>query len=162
MAPSTQSPAVHVPVNVPRDAADCSTPSSHSPDAMSPSGAPANPAVSAEEPILDAERLEAYHLALELHVLVSQLVPLQSRILRDQLERASLSAVLNTAEGAGRRSVREKRRFYTIARGSAMECAAAVDVLRLRRLAPASACASARSLALRVVQMLTKLHGALR
>jgi four helix bundle protein len=99
---------------------------------------------------------------LELHVLAAQLVPVQNRVLRDQLERASLSVVLNLAEGAGRRSIREKRRFYTIARGSATECAAAVDVLRLRRLAPVGACASARSLALRVVQMLTKLDAALR
>ena len=119
---------------------------------------PASPAaVGAPAPLLDAERLEVYHLALELHVLAAQLVPVQNRVLRDQLERASLSAVLNLAEGAGRRSVREKRRFYTIARGSATECAAAVDVLRLRRLAPEGACASARGLALRVVQMLTKL-----
>ena len=124
---------------------------------------PATPAAAGEPaPLLDAEKLEVYHLALELHVLAAQLVPVQNRVLRDQLERASLSVVLNLAEGAGRRSVREKRRFYTIARGSATECAAAVDVLRLRRLAPESGCASARSLALRVVQMLTKLDAALR
>jgi four helix bundle protein len=149
-------------VNVPRDGAESSTQSSRPHDATSLSPAPSDTITSAEESVLDAEKLEVYHLALELHVLAAQLVPVQNRVLRDQLERASLSVVLNLAEGAGRRSVREKRRFYTIARGSATECAAAVDVLRLRRLAPQGACASARSLALRVVQMLTKLDAALR
>jgi hypothetical protein len=48
-----------------------------------------------------------------------------------------------------------------MARGSAAETAAIVDVLRLRRLAPEGQCRSARSLALRVVQLLTKLDKAL-
>jgi len=113
------------------------------------------------EPILDAEKLVVYQVALELQVLASGLVPPHHRVLHDQLERASLSIVLNIAEGAGRRSRKDKRRLYTIARGSACECAAAVDVLRRRHLAPEGACASARSLALRVVQMLTKLDRAL-
>jgi len=58
-------------------------------------------------------------------------------------------------------SRRDKRRFYTMARGSATETAAIVDVLLRRRLAPEAACRSARSLALRVVQMLTRLDAAL-
>lgn len=112
-------------------------------------------------PVLDAEKLICYALALELQLLASGLVPAQHRVLQDQLERASLSVVLNIAEGAGRRSRRDKRRFYSIARGSATECAAIVDVLRLRGLAPEGACRTARSLALRVVQLLTKLDQAL-
>jgi len=48
-----------------------------------------------------------------------------------------------------------------IARGSATETAAAIDVLRLRHLAPLAACANARQLALRVVQLITKLDAAL-
>jgi hypothetical protein len=51
--------------------------------------------------------------------------------------------------------------MYAIARGSAMETAAIIDVLRLRRLAPEGQCRSARSLSLRVVQLLTKLGKAL-
>jgi hypothetical protein len=43
--------------------------------------------------------------------------------------------VLNIAEGAGQRSRPQKRRFYAIARGSAMECAAVLDVLRLSAVA---------------------------
>ena len=112
-------------------------------------------------PKLDAERLTVYHVALELQAMTPLLVPAHQRVLHDQLERASLSAVLNIAEGAGRHSRRDKRRHYAIARGSAMETAAAIDVVRLRRLAPEVVCDQARSLALRVIQMLSKLSDAL-
>ena len=112
-------------------------------------------------PVLDAEKLVVYAVALELQVLCAALVPVHHRVLQDQLERSSLSCVLNVAESAGRRSRKDKRRFVAIARGSATETAAVIDVLRLRRLAPEAACAAARSLALRVVQLLTKLDAAL-
>jgi four helix bundle protein len=115
----------------------------------------------AAPPLLDAEKLYCYQLALELQVLCGTLAPMTHRVLQDQLERASLSVVCNIAEGAGRRSRKDKRRMYAIARGSATETAAIVDVLRLRRLAPEGACASARTLALRVVQLLTKLDASL-
>ena len=107
--------------------------------------------------VLDAEKLEVYGLALELHAFAASKVPTLSRVLRDQLERASLSVVLNLAEGGGRRSRKDKARHYTYARGSATEVAACFDVLKIRKLAPASECARGRSLAIRVVQMLTKL-----
>lgn len=112
-------------------------------------------------PILDAEKLVCYDLALELQVLCGTLTPAGHRVLQDQLERASLSVVCNIAEGAGRRSRKDKRRMYAIARGSATETAAIVDVLRLRHLAPEGQCRQARSLAVRVVQLLTKLDKAL-
>ena len=115
----------------------------------------------AAPPKLDAEKLICYNLALELQALCATLVPPNHRVLQDQLERASLSVVCNIAEGAGRRSRKDKRRFYTMARGSATESAAIVDVLRLRQLAPERACATARSYALRIVQLLTKLDAAL-
>jgi four helix bundle protein len=113
-------------------------------------------------PRLDAEKLVVYDLALELHAFASGLVghP-QQRVVKDQLERASLSVVLNVAEGAGRRSKRDKRRFYTYARGSATECAAIADVLRARRLAPARSCDTLRAYSIRVVQLLTKLDASL-
>lgn len=130
------------------------------PQALPPTHALAAPVSAEVAPVLDAEKLVAYHLALELQVLATGLVPAHHRVLQDQLERASLSAVLNVAEGAGRHSRKEKRHFYAIARGSAMETAAAIDVLRARRLAPEAACLTARSLAVRVIQVLTKLGAA--
>jgi four helix bundle protein len=110
---------------------------------------------------LDAEKLQVYRVALEANALAAELVAADRRVLRDQLERASLSSVLNMSEGAGRRSRRDKRRHYAIARGSAMECAAAVDVVRVRGLASAEDCANVRALYVRIIQMLTKLDAAL-
>ena len=107
--------------------------------------------------VLDAEKLRVYHVALELQVMANTLVPSIHRVVRDQFERASLSVVLNLAEGCGRVSRRQKRYHYGVARGSATECAALTDVLRLRRLAPAADCFRARSLAARCIQMTTKL-----
>jgi four helix bundle protein len=57
------------------------------------------------------------------------------------------------AEGAASK----KARFYAMARGSATECAAVIDLVLVRGLAPASTCRQARSLLIRVIQMLTKL-----
>ena len=113
--------------------------------------------ISTADHVLDVERLTVYHVALELQCMANTLVPSVNRVLRDQFERASLSVVLNQAEGCGRVSRRQKRYHYGIARGSATECAALTDVLRLRKLAPASDCYKARFLAVRCVQMTTKL-----
>ncbi|MEX0329917.1 MAG: four helix bundle protein [Puniceicoccaceae bacterium] len=49
--------------------------------------------------------------------------------IRDQIERASISIPLNIAEGNGKFTPRDKCRFFDIARGSAMECAACLDIL---------------------------------
>jgi four helix bundle protein len=114
-------------------------------------------------PLLEHERLDAYSVALQFHAQACTLLPrLGARALRDQLERASLGVVLNIAEGAGRRSSADKRRFYEMARGSAMESAAIVDVLRLRDLASPAACGEARTLVVRIVQMLSRLAGPIR
>jgi 23S rRNA-intervening sequence protein len=51
----------------------------------------------------------------------------------------------------------DKARFLAIARGSATECAAILDVVRIRGLAPVSDCLAGRTLLVRIVQMLTKL-----
>jgi four helix bundle protein len=51
------------------------------------------------------------------------------RITKDQLRRASLSIVLNIAEGSGRFTKPAKRNFYVIAKGSVYECSALFDIL---------------------------------
>jgi len=45
-----------------------------------------------------------------------------------QIRRAALSVHLNIAEGCSRRSAAERKRFYEIARGSAIEIDAALDI----------------------------------
>jgi four helix bundle protein len=107
---------------------------------------------------LEHERLDVYRAALEFVPLALSLVPRQGeRVMLDQLERASQSIVLNIAEGAGRHARGEKRRFYEIAKGSALECAAILDVLRVRGIGTPEGHAQARALIIRIAQMLRAL-----
>ena len=107
---------------------------------------------------LSHETLDVYQLALKFHAGVMSLIPNKGqRNLRDQMERASLSIVLNLAEGAGRCTPPERRRHFIIALGSVYECAAILDILRLRRIAPPSRCSNARNYAVRIAQMLARL-----
>jgi four helix bundle protein len=48
--------------------------------------------------------------------------------MQDQLNRASLSAALNLAEGSAKPTVADKKRFYNIAFGSAREVQAVLDL----------------------------------
>ena len=107
---------------------------------------------------LSHESLDVYQLALKFHLGVTDLLPRRSSpTLRDQLERASTSIILNIAEGAGRRSPADRRRYFVIAQGSTYECAAILDILRLRRIAQPSRCLNARNYAVRIAQMLGRL-----
>ena len=54
--------------------------------------------------------------------------PRGNAYLNDQLKRAVTSITLNFAEGYGKNSRREQRRFFTIARGSANEVGAIMDI----------------------------------
>lgn len=51
------------------------------------------------------------------------------RSIKDQLRRASNSIVLNIAEGSSRLSRADRKNFYVIARGSALECKAALEII---------------------------------
>ena len=107
---------------------------------------------------LDAERLEVYRVAREFDLFAARVLPRRGcKWLRDQLARASSSIVLNIAEGAGRYARPEKAHFYRIARGSAMECAGALDVALGRGLVTAAAHRHGRGMLIRVMQMLTRL-----
>jgi four helix bundle protein len=93
-------------------------------------------------PQFDHEKLRAYQEALRFMAWVEPLFEKLSAKLaaRDQLDRASTSIVLNIAEGNGKRSHPDRCRFFDIARGSALECAACLDVLVIKqRLAQAEA-----------------------
>ena len=108
----------------------------------------------------DHERLDVYGAAIDFVVLANDVVerlPRGRAYLADQLQRAATSVVLNVAEGAGEFSSAEKARFYRMAKRSATECAAILDVVqRLELVAPLSL-GVGRDLLLRIVSMLTKM-----
>ena len=67
-----------------------------------------------------------YDLAVEFYR-ESQTITL-ARHLKEQLDRAASSVVLNLAEGSGRGSAADQVRFYLIAFGSLRECQAILDL----------------------------------
>ena len=77
------------------------------------------------------EKLFVYQRAIEFVAwLEPMLQELPSTIAaKSQLDRASTSVPLNIAEGNGKFSPKDRARFFQIAQGSALECAAALDVL---------------------------------
>jgi len=112
----------------------------------------------ADTPSLDPQRLDCYRVAVEFATAAPRLIPRGHGDLRTQLSRAAASIALNLAEGVGRRAPAERAHFYSIARGSAMECGAIVDLVRSLGLAPVAGCKEAQWLLVRIVQMLTKLE----
>jgi four helix bundle protein len=106
------------------------------------------------------EKLDVYQRSVEFLAVAWQLgeaLPRGQSALADQLRRAALSVPLNIAEGTGRVGEADVSRHRGIARGSAMECAAILDVLRVLSLASPDLLAKGRSLLLRIVSMLTRL-----
>ena len=75
----------------------------------------------------------------------------------DQLDRASLSTLLNTAEGNGKRQGRQRAKFFDDARGSAVECAACLDALRAKGFATDERIKDGKTMLVRIVGMLTNL-----
>jgi four helix bundle protein len=119
-----------------------------------------NPATSNPEPFLPCERLDVYRVALEFRQSLGILDTVRNiSALRDQIFRASDSIVLNIAEGAGRIARADKRRHYSYALGSAMECGAALALLFARGALRDIAYLERRMMIIRVIQMLYRLAG---
>jgi four helix bundle protein len=104
--------------------------------------------------------LDVYHLALDFLVLangVIEALPRGKGHLADQFTRASISIVLNLAEGAGKHSKPDKRRYYLTARGSATECAALLDIALRLKLLDETGHKRGKEMVVRIVSMLIKL-----
>jgi four helix bundle protein len=116
--------------------------------------------VGVHRPQLDFERLDVYRCAIEflaVAVRVTAHMPRGQSDLRDQLRRASTSIPLNIAEASGKTGAADRARFHSIARGSALECAAILDVLRLLRAESADDLDEGKRLVSRIVAMLSKM-----
>lgn len=107
----------------------------------------------------DHEKLRVYQEALRFVAWTGSLLresPAKSAA-RENLDRASTSAVLNIAEGNGKRSSADRCRFLDIARGSALECAACLDVLVARKLLDSMKAEEGKLMLVGIVSMLAGL-----
>lgn len=75
------------------------------------------------------DNFRTYKLAVKLYREVSTLP--MPRHLKDQLLRAASSVVLNLAEGDGKRTSKDRRRFFEIAWGSLQEVTAILDLAQI-------------------------------
>lgn len=110
--------------------------------------------------MLSFQRLDVYQRAIEFLALVYDIVdslPRGNADRADQLTRSAESVVRNIAEGAGRWSEADSANRYKIARGEAMESAASLDVMRLRKLITDGRYERGSQLLEGVVAMLTKM-----
>ena len=110
--------------------------------------------------MLSFQRLDVYQRAIEFLTLVGDIVgdlPRGHADRGDQLVRAAESVLRNIAEGAGRWSQADSARHYKIARGEAMECAASLDVMKLRKIVSVQRYDDGIRLLESVVSMLTKM-----
>jgi len=110
--------------------------------------------------MLSFQKLRVYQRSIEFLALTMDLIaalPKGHAELADQLLRAAQSQPRNIAEGAGRRTAVDQARFYTHARGSAMEAAAALDTMLVMKLITESSYRRGIELLEAIVGMLTRM-----
>lgn len=116
---------------------------------------------------MDHEKLDVYQIELQFVAwatdLTAELFDLPEAKTRpiaeafDHLDRAALSSLFNTAEGNGRRQMKQRAKFFDDARGSATECAACLDALVSKRACSGQRIESGKAMLIRIVSMLSKL-----
>jgi len=106
-------------------------------------------------PRFDHEKLNVYQASLKFVTWATELISnVQVKAaVKDQLDRAS-SVPLNIAEGNGKFAIRDRCRYLDFARGSALECAACLDVLVAKQLTDTGAIAEGKQQLFEIVSML--------
>jgi len=107
-------------------------------------------------PRFDHEKLTVYQSSLRFVTWASELIAKveAKAAVKDQLDRASTSVPLNIAEGNRKFAIRDRCRYLDFARGSALECAACLDVLVAKRLTETEAITDGKQQLFEVVSML--------
>lgn len=105
---------------------------------------------------LDHEKLNVYQASLRF---IAWTVPLLDKSfggasVRNQLDRASTSVPLNIAEGNGKFTSPDRCRFFDIARGSALESAACLDVMVAKGFAKTDEIQAGKAILVQIVSML--------
>ncbi|MEY2500737.1 MAG: hypothetical protein QOI07_1071 [Verrucomicrobiota bacterium] len=114
-------------------------------------------------PYFDHEKLKVYQSAIGFISWSTDLLVVETAkaAVKDQLDRASTSVALNIAEGNGKFAIRDRCRFLDFARGSALECAACLDVLVAKRLVEGPTIRAGKDQLLEIVSMLVGLINSL-
>ena len=108
------------------------------------------------KPMFDHEKLEVYQKTIEFVGVGHQMlegIP-KSSSLWSQFDRAMISIPLNIAEGNGKWSPRDRCRFFDIAHGSALECAAILDVCATKAYLTAVDASESKATLAEIVRML--------
>ena len=108
------------------------------------------------DPMFSHEKLVVYQRSIEFVAWTQPVIEsLPGKVsARDQLDRASTSVPLNLAEGNAKFSQADRARFFQIAHGSAVECAACLDVLVARKVMGADAANEGKAQLESIVNML--------
>jgi four helix bundle protein len=114
-------------------------------------------------PRFDHEKLNVYQASLAFITWATELISKvdAKAAVKDQLDRASTSVPLNIAEGNGKFAIKDRCRFLDFARGSALECAACLDVLVAKELLDEAAVRSGKQQLFEIVSMLMGLINSL-
>ena len=110
--------------------------------------------------MMSYEKLHVYQFSIEFLSISTGVLgrlPTGQGVIRDQLKRASISIPLNIGEGAGKRTKADCNRYFTSARGSAMECGAILDVCYKLELIDLETRDKGKALLTKIVAMLTKM-----
>jgi len=108
----------------------------------------------------DHEKLDVYQVSLQFVVWTFKLyagLTGPNRHPRDQILRASQSITQNIAEGNGKRSIADRKRFFQIARGSALECSSILDILTACGAIHSDQTLTGRQMLFRIVSRLSKM-----
>jgi four helix bundle protein len=111
---------------------------------------------------LGHEKLDVYRLAIGYVAWVCEKadgLTGNHRSARDQWLRASQSIPLNIAEGNGKTADADRRRYFEIVRGSALECAAIQDVLVVGKALDEAESQKRKTELDRMAAMLSRLDG---
>ncbi len=108
----------------------------------------------------DHEKLEVYQVAIEF-VAWSEILLESCRgratSAKRHLDEASSSIPNNIAEGNGKWSRRDRKKFFEVARGSALECASCLDVLVAKQRVDRNRVVAGKEKLHSVVNLLTRL-----
>jgi four helix bundle protein len=117
------------------------------------------PSAGSRQPLFHHETLDVYRAALDLMRWFTSLPggqDLPSRFHR-QVDEGATSIVLNIAEGNGRYSELDHRRFLDLAAAAAVKVAAGLDLAARRALLEKAACEPGKILLERIVAMLSRM-----